>query len=109
MNSAIVTAVLLTIAGIASVSVHAQPTADGKAANGPAGSGAGGGTSVSPQAGGTGTPISPPSGAGTPSTAQGNTGPGNTAKGTQHTHHRKAANATTPPTGDGGSTGTTPQ
>ncbi len=110
MKAAMIAAVLLTIAGAASLSAYAQPTANGTAASGPAGAGAGGGVPITPPAGGAvGTPVSPPSGAGTPSAAQANTGPGNTAKQTRHSHHRKTTDAPTPSAGDSNSTGATQQ
>jgi hypothetical protein len=84
---------MLLIAGTASIPVLAQPTADGKAANGPAGSGAGGGTDVRPK-GETGASA----------TTQTHEESGGTAKGTK-VAPTGPANAMKPHSGSTNSTG----
>jgi hypothetical protein len=88
MKIGTITAVILMIASATSVPAYAQPTAEGKAANGPAGSGAGEGKAVRP----TGE-------AGAPSTDQTKLESDGAARGTKVAPNGNAANTMKPPSG----------
>jgi hypothetical protein len=79
MKPVTIIATILLLAGAAGTPAFAQPTADGKAANGPAGAGAGGGVDVKPRV-----PADKPNGeTGAPPSTQAKEESGVTAKGTK--------------------------
>jgi hypothetical protein len=79
MKPVTIIATILLLAGAASTPAFAQPTADGKAANGPAGAGAGGGVDVKPRV-----PADKPNGeTGAPPSTQAKEESGVTAKGSK--------------------------